>query len=461
MDNQLVKFEICGLHGVRDYSISIKDNRVIIVGENGSGKTTIFKIMYSTISCDWDSLRSFEFNCVSICFSDSINVTVSKELLDSFYDINDIDRVQNYGDSRYYGRHMRPYGLINNLIALKRAAEEKTREELDAYLSENRPPFRYYKSALDADSAKKLYNITKIIEQHVDATILYLPTYRRIEEQLKTIFPRFDRDDIDKVRSSQRNNRAIELVEFGMDDVELAVRKYQERLNDFSRAQQNKLTLGYLNEIIGEKYEQVDIDKIRKLTETQIDDILKRIEQSILTDEQKGQIMRILSQARDTLEPPTLVREKIICHYFLKLIDFDRKMSEEEAALIKFVDICNKYLVSNKLVYDKQNFSCSILNKISGNYTDSYSIHFQDLSSGEKQIVSIFSHLNLGKAKKVFVFIDEPELSLSVDWQRMILVDIIDSASCTGLVATTHSPFVFDNELESYVHGINEFCVRG
>jgi predicted ATP-dependent endonuclease of OLD family len=69
--------------------------------------------------------------------------------------------------------------------------------------------------------------------------------------------------------------------------------------------------------------------------------------------------------------------------------------------------------------------------------------------------------LNLTQKNKVFVFIDEPELSLSVDWQRMFLVDILDSASCDGLIATTHSPFVFENELENFVHGINEFCTRG
>ena len=48
-----------------------------------------------------------------------------------------------------------------------------------------------------------------------------------------------------------------------------------------------------------------------------------------------------------------------------------------------------------------------------------------------------------------------------MDWQRMFLVDILDSASCIGIVATTHSPFIFENELERYVHGINEFCTKG
>ena len=86
-------------------------------------------------------------------------------------------------------------------------------------------------------------------------------------------------------------------------------------------------------------------------------------------------------------------------------------------------------------------------------------INFQDLSSGEKQIVSLFSHLFLDDNDSVFVFIDEPELSLSVDWQKSLLPDIATSPKFSGLLATTHSPFVFDNELESAVHGINEFLI--
>ena len=83
------------------------------------------------------------------------------------------------------------------------------------------------------------------------------------------------------------------------------------------------------------------------------------------------------------------------------------------------------------------------------------------MSSGEKQIVSLFGHLYLDENDSAFVFIDEPELSLSVDWQKTLLPDIASSPKFCGLLATTHSPFVFDNNLESVVHGINEFLVKG
>ena len=100
MDNRLVQFDIIGLHSVRDYSIRIEDNKVIIVGENGSGKTTVFKIMYHTLSCDWDALRTFDFEEVKLIFSNGFEVVVHSELLQSIFAINDIERVAYYMDGR-------------------------------------------------------------------------------------------------------------------------------------------------------------------------------------------------------------------------------------------------------------------------------------------------------------------------------------------------------------------------
>ena len=77
------------------------------------------------------------------------------------------------------------------------------------------------------------------------------------------------------------------------------------------------------------------------------------------------------------------------------------------------------------------------------------------LSAGEKQIVSLFSHLYLSENQNHFVIIDEPELSLSVPWQRRFLPDILKK--CSGLFAVTHSPFIFDNVLGFHTHALDEF----
>ena len=54
MNPDIKSIEIDGLYGVRDYLVNFENNRVILVGENGSGKTTISRITYAVLSCNWD-----------------------------------------------------------------------------------------------------------------------------------------------------------------------------------------------------------------------------------------------------------------------------------------------------------------------------------------------------------------------------------------------------------------------
>ena len=54
------------------------------------------------------------------------------------------------------------------------------------------------------------------------------------------------------------------------------------------------------------------------------------------------------------------------------------------------------------------------------------------MSSGEKQIVSLFARLYLtGKDDYVILF-DEPELSLSIKWQEKLLKDILDTKNANS-----------------------------
>ena len=69
-----------------------------------------------------------------------------------------------------------------------------------------------------------------------------------------------------------------------------------------------------------------------------------------------------------------------------------------------------------------------------------------------------FSKIYLSEASKRFIVLfDEPELSLSIVWQKQLLPDIINSEKCEFMLAVTHSPFIFDNELDKYAVGLNEY----
>jgi predicted ATP-dependent endonuclease of OLD family len=115
--------------------------------------------------------------------------------------------------------------------------------------------------------------------------------------------------------------------------------------------------------------------------------------------------------------------------------------------------VCNNYLIGKKVFYDESDIKIYIKSDSS-----SESLPLNKLSSGEKQIISIFSKIYLSEDNQRFIVLfDEPELSLSMTWQQKLLPDILNSKKCDFLLAVTHSPFIFDNELDRYAIGLREY----
>ena len=69
-----------------------------------------------------------------------------------------------------------------------------------------------------------------------------------------------------------------------------------------------------------------------------------------------------------------------------------------------------------------------------------------ELSKGEKEILSLFSKLYFKGKKDIILLIDEPEISLNINWQKELIPSIVKSGKCGLIVAMTHSPFIFQNE---------------
>lgn len=63
------------------------------------------------------------------------------------------------------------------------------------------------------------------------------------------------------------------------------------------------------------------------------------------------------------------------------------------------------------------------------------------LSAGEKQMFGFLSYNAF--ADKATIFIDEPELSLHVDWQRILFRMLMRQGSTNQFIIATHSPFIY------------------
>jgi predicted ATP-binding protein involved in virulence len=139
-----------------------------------------------------------------------------------------------------------------------------------------------------------------------------------------------------------------------------------------------------------------------------------------------------------------------------KMDDIQEKFLQNKYSsnLERFKDTCNKYLEETQFIRS-ENKGLEVIN-----INNDEKVELQYLSSGEKQIINIFSKFYLSKRNDLIFLIDEPELSLSLNWQKKLLPDVIASGNCDFLFAITHSPFIYNNELKSLAEGLDIYITK-
>jgi ABC-type transport system involved in cytochrome c biogenesis ATPase subunit len=453
MRNLISRFAVNGLYGRRNIDLQLSDNTLVLVGENGAGKTTVLRLLYYVLSKQWSLLARYQF--------ESIIVTLGKKRISILHSLVDsagvrYDRSLVEAMPASVRRRMEP--LFARITGIESYDElEHLCELYDIPLEFAR--YLWPRGAKPGAHRKELDEIGSQIATALDCQVLYLPTYRRIEQELELVLREIEWEE----RTRRKRNLSlqagrdtyVELVEFGMRDVEEAITAKLASLKEFARESLNNLTLGYLGDVVDRQYDSVSVSDIQQTSEETIHNVLNRIDEKILSRTQRDSLFATVALVRRGGEQTE--HAKVICHYFLKLLQFQEDLQKRESQITAFCAVCNEYLTDKRLQYDSSDFRFSIAFREQA--ANVKGIELRDLSSGEKQIVSLFSHLYLSGSTRYFVLIDEPELSLSVPWQRRFLTDIRDGAFCAGLVAATHSPFVYENALRPYAHSLDEFTV--
>lgn len=83
-------------------------------------------------------------------------------------------------------------------------------------------------------------------------------------------------------------------------------------------------------------------------------------------------------------------------------------------------------------------------------------IHPKDLSSGEKQMLILAIDTLLQEKRECVVFWDEPELSMHVDWQKVLIKVMREINPHMQLILATHSPFIIYDGWENRVVNIQK-----
>ena len=82
------------------------------------------------------------------------------------------------------------------------------------------------------------------------------------------------------------------------------------------------------------------------------------------------------------------------------------------------------------------------------------------LSSGEKQMLVILLTVLVEDQQPYVLFMDEPEVSLHIEWQKQLLSIIMQLNPNVQVILTTHSPAVIMDGWTDKVTEVNEIEVK-
>lgn len=473
-------FRIEGLHNLKNYELRFRENKLILVSDNGSGKTTIVNIFYYFLSKQWNKLLEYNFRRI-YCIINDEEIEFTK---DFFQNLLQRDNKLKYRFSPTTLKKLNEISEIINSVGFFDLTNKEIEILSEKYDIPTRVIKEYTFEAYEKKENIENHNNIKSIESRLNSIlaetqIIYLPTYRRIEKDLINIFPHLERSIKDyEINQNRRFNNKdenfLELVEFGMNDIQRKIdRRCIELKNYFYDKLNSNLIGSYLDDILNKSYNSFDFKKISQIDEEALNYILKRLDDSVISVAGKQKLREFVQRLQENYSPNN-IEDKINAHFVWKLFQIYDYQQKEESDIIELISICNEYIANDKeLVYNKDEFKVEIkltkdayaYNSIRQLFIDDQIIkneeklniiEFKDLSSGEKQIISLFTHLVLSN-KNYFIIIDEPELSLSVPWQDRFLNDILKLEKCSGLLAVTHSPFIFQNNLRRFTHSLEEF----
>ncbi|MHA0852001.1 AAA family ATPase [Serratia nematodiphila] len=457
MKSLVEKFSIFGLYGYKNITLDMQFRTTIVVAENGVGKTTLLNALNQILTGEVNELCQLDFKSIELKLAGHETFCFSKEEV----------------VSRNANKSIKLHEFVSRFMTVEEFHREVMMFDLETTQSrnflnilDNCSPLptsdiiseinfmREDKSSFDDIVNNKFLAIKDALN---NLEVIYLPTYRRVEKSVLKSVNEISRSRDIGLESHGINRtkiRKIKEIEFGLSDVELKLKAMSEDVERQSNIGYRSLSASMLEDLI------TGMGKAGEAKRRNLPDIedLTRFLIRVASRGQKTKLHTTLKQINILYETGEVHKNTQLMYFLNKLNKIINLTKEKELMIESFVGVCNKYLSvssdSKILTFDARTLSVIVNDEFTAK-----PIKLDDLSSGEKQIISLMSHLYLDNKKKL-ILIDEPELSLSLDWQRMVLPDIDDSPNAAQIVAITHSPFIFDNRLSTNAIVLNVDKVR-
>lgn len=454
------KVIVSKLFGERDIELNLINGRGIFFGENGSGKTTFLNLVYMIMVGDPNFIDFNNYESVKIEFADgSEPLILQSEVIwpsekpdeqnPNIFQ-HEIIFHQNYSEYLAYLESIKiNYPEIEGIELEKLISElndknpnifRSSSELINAFqkvntiirnelgnttASNNFNNMVAHVNSIHNTKKMQLYESCKKIFNGIDHDVLYLNVYRNSPKIISK--GGITEENVSYLEGNVvATNRKIEelkrLVISSASNVE-------NLMNDAYRQMNSSL----LSKLLDEK---ISITPVKKEDTEYIDRMFK-----YFSDFDPTKISRL---KEIIVEPGDDKSYRILSDSMGPFIDkYKTDILPSEKKIDLFVEKVNGYLEYKKLVFNKEEFRFYI--EING---EAKSVDTPILSSGEKHIYNIFASIIFNNKQNIHVLIDEPELSLSINWQKMFLKDISSFPNVKTMIVVTHSPYVVSEDLE-------------
>lgn len=400
---KIVSLYIENLFGCREpIFIDFNKNIHVISGKNGAGKTTILKLVWYFIS------GNLEKALIEVPFQRAI-LTTDLYILE----VNVTDDTDN------------PFTTKIEYINKKLISED----------------------VVDIDPKSLPEHIRHILTKFIGSSFFF-PTFRNIEGGFTTEKYSFKHEVFKRILTNKSPSNEAESVDL-IKDLSVISSKLSEEEHNFITS----VSSSHINKFLISKY--AEIMSLQQPYQAKRKD---------LTD----QFIKTYIFSTDNNNKVTLIPkdEELVDTLKAKINEVEEQINSIQKPLKRFHDSIRFFLKDYKFHFSKNVQFSKISDKINEEILDIRDPKFLNfkidnteielfdislLSAGEKQILTLISYNSF--IDNTIFFIDEPEISLHADWQRILFRILMKQNPTNQFIISTQSPFIYSK------YPKNEICI--
>lgn len=446
---------IKSLYG-KDYNMKFYEDLTILYGLNGSGKTTILNIIFEITQGNLKKVCGYRFKELILKFK------LSSKNIEKVLILSKTSRDSEIYEVTLDGSLMGYIGEVN-ISNRWEILDEDGKERIHYNFSKSKEN-DLDKIGYNLTNEHVEFNFTKLICSKVES--VYIPLDRKVKGLDNKLKFHFRRNKLLGGTNKKNIEDSLHIAEMYLEicrnniaHVENQIHKSMrnEILNHLSRPMRAANQLLYWGSQDFTSIQQDIGDIIGQDVRDNIDDVIKIYKETMNSYVLEEGGARII-------DPAKFIEHSFSSAQLSKFKEVAKVANEKKKVIDRKMENFNHVISSiNKLLEDTGKYieyAKGDKKLIFKNFNSQDELDITLLSSGEKQLIIfyIFSLIDDTSRQSKLLMVDEPELSLHIDWQAQLLPSVLEVINQNQqLVVATHSPDIIGDYHTKCVEVRGEF----